>query len=73
MNIEVDKFIELVDQILDDLKNPGHKKAFADNMKHLKMNEQSFCSWLMTYLSWSEIGTEKDCDFFYGHYGNPEQ
>ena len=63
--MKIDQFLIDVDEVIDDLLSG--KDAFRENMKHIKMKDQSFCSWLITYFAWIEIGTEEDCENYYWH------
>lgn len=58
-------FIELVDEVLDELKNKEHKEAFAENLLKLGVKDRKFSEWMMTYLAWSELGSEKDVAQYY--------
>lgn len=58
--MQAERFIILVDQVLDILKEPSHKEAFVDNLHHLGKDEMKFSEWIMTYLAWSELGSAED-------------
>jgi len=64
--INVDEFINEVDEILSDLKRS--KVAFANNMKHHNKEDHPFCHWMMMYLAWSELADEEDCRNYYWQY-----
>jgi len=61
----VNDFLEKIDFVLDELKNKSHKEAFAKNMEHLELEDKKFSEWVMTYLAWSELGSEKDVANYY--------
>ncbi len=61
--MKIEKFIEDVDDVLDNLKN--NKQAFLENMKHLNLDNKKFSEWMMTFLAWNELGSEEDCAAFY--------
>lgn len=65
--MKVNKFLELLDDVLDDLRAKEHKEAFAKNTEHLKIDDKKFSEWLMTYLAWSEVGSEEDVAMYYWH------
>jgi len=60
-------FIELVDEVLDDLRYTYHKEAFAENLLKLGVKDRKFSEWMMTYLAWSELGSEEDVARHYWH------
>lgn len=59
--MKIDKFLRDVHIVLDELKRQRHLDAFAKNMEHLELEDKKFSEWMMTYLEWSELGSEKDC------------
>lgn len=63
--MNTDKFTGMVDVVLDELKSPENKKAFIENMNHLGMGDKKFSEWMMMYLAWNELGSEKDCSAYY--------
>lgn len=63
--MQASKFIELVDVVLDELKNQEHKEAFAENLTELGVKDRKFSEWMMTYLAWSELGSEEDIARYY--------
>ena len=63
--MKIKKFFAQISTVLDELGNPTHQESFSENMKHLKIDDKSFADWMMTYLAWSELGSEEDCKRFY--------
>ena len=61
--MKIDQFLIDVDEVIKELQN--NKEAFGENMKHMGLRDKSFCSWLMTYLAWSEVGDERDCNNYW--------
>lgn len=61
------KFLELVDEILNELKSSENKKAFSENMIYLRMEDMSFAEWMVTYLAWNELSSEEDIRTYYWH------
>lgn len=61
--IDVDEFLEELDDILDAVKKS--KSVFRSNMIHLNAENRSFCDWLETILAWNELGSDKDYYWFY--------
>jgi len=70
--MKIEKFIELVDDVLNELKSNEHKESFKENMEHLEEEDKKFSEWMMTYLAWSELGSEKDCATFYWNLENED-
>ena len=59
--------------LLQEISSIEHKKAFHDNMIHLKIgDDKPFYEWMWIYLLWSELGTEEDIKSFYSGYDNEE-
>lgn len=63
--MKIDIFFQRISTVLDDLRSPEHQKIFIENMARLDKQDGSFAEWMMTYLAWSELGSEKDCKNYY--------
>ena len=61
--MNVNRFVELVDEVLDRLSKD--KEPFKDNMIHMEAEDRSFCEWMTTFLAWAELSSDEDCKNFY--------
>jgi hypothetical protein len=40
-------------------------EAFADNMRYLKLDTQTYPNWIKTWVAWNELASEDDIDNYY--------
>ncbi len=71
--MKIETFIKQVDTVLDELSDKHHKESFSKNMKHLEWEDKPFSEWMMTYLAWSELGSEEDCKAYYWYLEDEEE
>ena len=66
--MKVDKFVEMLDDFLDELKDDKQKfKANILNLESFKEKNASFIEWVGIFLKWSEVTTEM-ASAYYEHY-----
>lgn len=59
--IDVDLFMKLWKEEL--LTMPFD--AFSNNMKELKMKDQTYSEWVKIWVAWSELSSPEDIDMMY--------
>ena len=61
--INVDVFVVAWKQELQEMPF----NSFALNMKHLKIDNQTYADWIKTWLAWSELSSDEDIDMMYSY------
>jgi len=70
IQMNVNQFMVRLDELVGRIQHKSVREAFIENMEHLsktneRLKDKSFCSWMMTYLAWNELGDEEDCEQYY--------
>lgn len=61
--MKIDKFLKLVDVILDALKSEHTKNTFSQNMEKLGIYEdKSLAEWWEIYMAWNELADAEDIE-----------